>query len=111
MTPRSRKEQFIIVHVTVPTKKLAHDLGRSLVDEHLAACANLLGRSSSIYRWKGKVEEANEFVLLLKTVRSRFPSLKKRILQLHPYETPCIVSMSIEDGHDEYLKWIRESVR
>jgi periplasmic divalent cation tolerance protein len=88
----------------------ARSLAETLVKERLAACVNVLPGVESVYRWKGKVETANEVLLLIKTTRECFQSVSDRILSLHTYDTPEIVCLPIEQGLDRYLTWIRESV-
>jgi periplasmic divalent cation tolerance protein len=80
------------------------------VEEHLAACAQVVGPVSSTYRWKGKVELAVEWYCNLKTTKTRLSALKQRIRELHPYEVPEIVAIRIQDGDVDYLKWIETEV-
>jgi periplasmic divalent cation tolerance protein len=96
----------IFVYVTAPDLDTADRIGTALVEERLAACANLLPGMRSIYRWQGAVERADETVLLLKTQRSRFDALESRVRALHPYDTPCIVALPIAQGSAPYLDWI-----
>jgi periplasmic divalent cation tolerance protein len=85
-------------------------LKRNLVEEELAACCNLLGDVESIYRWKGEVEEAREVLVLIKTTASRFDELQQRVVELHSYDVPELIALSIMDGLPEYLAWLRGSV-
>jgi periplasmic divalent cation tolerance protein len=87
-------------------RKLAH----ALVERRLAACVNIIPRISSVYRWQGKVEEAEEFLLLIKTTESAFELVHQTIRELHSYELPECVALPVEDGSLEYLKWIEDSV-
>ncbi|GIL38615.1 divalent-cation tolerance protein CutA [Roseiterribacter gracilis] len=96
----------IFVYVTAPDLAAAEHIGTAIVEEGLAACANLLPGMRSIYRWKGAVERAEEIVLLLKTTPSRFDALEARVRDLHPYETPCVVALPISHGSAPYLDWI-----
>ena len=100
---------YILVYVTCTSGKEAQSIGKKLVSERLAACANILGPMHSVYRWKGKTEEAKEAVLILKTRASLFRKLSARIRTLHSYEVPCILRFDIRDGDPGYLKWILES--
>jgi periplasmic divalent cation tolerance protein len=87
-------------------KKIAH----ALVDRRLAACINLVPKIMSIYRWEGKVEEAEEYLLLIKTTAEAFPSLREAVRQLHSYDVPECIALTIDDGSEEYLNWITDSV-
>jgi periplasmic divalent cation tolerance protein len=101
----------IIVLVTCGSPGEARKIGRSLVEQRLVACANIF-RSPvhSIYRWKGKVESAKEFLVILKTSRRRFTAVERAIKSLHSYEVPEIVALPMADGSREYFDWISESV-
>lgn len=85
-------------------------LGRTLVDERLAACVNVLPVMESIYRWKGSVAQDREQQLVIKTSPDRLEALKARLLALHPYETPELLVLSVT-GSEAYLKWVGESTR
>jgi periplasmic divalent cation tolerance protein len=98
------------VTTTLPDEAAARRVAVQLVEEHLAACAQVLGPVSSTYRWKGKIEQTAEWYCNLKTTRTRLPALKKRIRELHPYDVPEIVAVPIEDGDADYLKWIEAEV-
>ena len=96
----------IVVLTTLPNAEAAAELGRSVVGEKLAACANILPALRSIYRWQGKIQDDNEVLVLLKTHRRHYERLKARILQLHPYDVPEVISLPVEQGHQAYLDWI-----
>jgi periplasmic divalent cation tolerance protein len=81
-----------------------------MVEERLAACAQVLGPVSSTYRWKGSVEQATEWYCNLKTTKAGLPALTTRIRNLHPYEVPEIVAFTIEDADAAYLQWIEAEV-
>ena len=97
---------MIFVYMTVPTPDEAHRIGRILVEERLAACANLLPGMTSIYRWQGKVEQAGEVVVIGKTRADLFDRLEARVKELHGYDCPCIVALPLSRGHAPYLDWI-----
>lgn len=99
----------IVVFVTLPSVKEAESLGRTLVEERLVACANLLPSIRSIYRWEGAVEEAEEVLVLLKSTAPRFEALRARVVELHPYACPEIIALPVAQGHAPYLRWIEES--
>ncbi len=98
--------QFIDVLVTCPDRQVASRIARTLVDERLAACANIGEAIESIYRWKDAIEEANEFPLLLKTRASLFERLSERVKSIHPYEVPCIVAMDLVAVEPAYAAWL-----
>ncbi len=102
--------EAIFVYVTAASAEEAARIGRTLVEERLAACANLLDGMRSIYRWEGKVEEAAETVLILKTERRAFDRLAARVRELHPYDCPCVVALPLVAGDAGYLRWIQEQV-
>jgi periplasmic divalent cation tolerance protein len=96
---------------TAGSKEEASYIATALVEAQLAACVNIVGPIESVYRWQGKVESAQEFLLLIKTMRSRSAAVIGRIRELHSYDLPEAIEVPIEGGSDEYLKWIAESVR
>jgi periplasmic divalent cation tolerance protein len=101
--------EYVIVLTTLPADADGRALGRTLVDERLAACVNLLPPMDSVYRWEGQVEHDTERQVIIKTARERVSALWERIRELHPYETPEFVVLSIQDGSDAYLRWLGES--
>jgi periplasmic divalent cation tolerance protein len=107
MDPKSA----IVVLVTAPTAERAAELARTLVEERLAACGNVVPGLRSIYRWEGKVEDEAEALLLLKTTRARFEALRDRVLALHPYQVPEVIALPVEAGSASYLDWIAAETR
>ena len=101
---------IIMVYVTTPTKAVALRIARAVVADKLAACANVLPGASSVYRWKGGVEEATECVLILKTCKTHFKKLETRIKVLHGYDVPCIVAVPVTAGHKPFLDWVKQGV-
>jgi periplasmic divalent cation tolerance protein len=98
------------VTTTLPDRDAANRIGRRLVEERLAACAQVVGPVSSVYWWQGEVESASEWFCHLKTTAARVDALIARIRALHPYETPQIVAVPVVEGDAAYLRWIAESV-
>jgi periplasmic divalent cation tolerance protein len=100
-----------LVISTAPPDKAA-ELARQLVEERLAACVNILPGARSIYRWQGEICDDGEAVLLMKTERERVTDLTARLVELHPYDVPEVVSLELvaDEGNPAYLKWVRESV-
>ena len=99
------------LYVTAPDAAVAERIAETLVDERLAACVNLLPDMRSIYRWEGKVERAEEIVMVVKTATDRVAAASLRIRELHPYTTPCIVALPIATGNADYLAWITAETR
>lgn len=95
-----------VVYITAHDENSAKEIGRKLVTERLAACANVLSGMTSVYRWEGKIEEAAEAVLIVKTRRDLVETVIARVRDLHEYDCPCIVSWPIEQGNPAYLQWI-----
>jgi periplasmic divalent cation tolerance protein len=95
---------------TAGSHEEAQRIARALVEQRLAACVNIVAPVESIYAWKGAVESAAEWLLLIKTTAEAFPRLRARLTELHSYETPECICITIEDGAEEYLNWIGDSV-
>jgi len=101
----------IVVLVTCGSAKEAARIARSLVEQRLAACVNVLEVPvRSIYRWKGRVESARELLLVVKSSRKQFARLERAIKKLHSYKVPEIIALPIERGAREYLAWLGESL-
>ena len=105
-----RPEDYLLALCTCPDEATARRLASLLVEDHLAACVNILPGLTSVYRWQGRTESASEWLLLIKTHRSRYPSLEQQLREHHPYELPEIVAVSISNGLPDYLRWISEAV-
>ena len=101
----------LIVLSTCGSEAEAEKIARHLVENHLAACVNLVAKIRSIYRWRGKVESAQEWLLLAKTTADKFAQVRDAIRSLHSYELPECLAISIDDGSTEYLEWIANNVK
>jgi len=99
-----------MVFVTVPDSTTAADLTRRLLDEGLVACGNIMDGVRSMYRWDGKICDDSEVLLILKTVESAVERLKKRVIELHPYDCPEVLAVPVSAGHEDYLSWVRDQV-
>ena len=99
-----------IVLTTVASGTDAVGLARTLVEERLAACVNILPPMTSVYRWQGRIEEEQEQQMLIKTTAERLPALEDRLRQLHPYDVPEFLVLRVAGGSDPYLNWVRQSV-
>jgi len=101
----------IVVLVTCGSAKEARRIARALVEGRIAACVNILPAPvESLYRWKGQVESAKEFLLVIKTTRGRFAVLEKEIRRLHSYDVPEVIALAVARGSRSYLAWLSESV-
>lgn len=95
----------------LPDEETALRVARSLVQEGLAACVNVLPPCRSVYRWQGKVEETTEWPLLVKTTSARWIALVERLRALHPYEVPEIVELSVGEVDAAYGRWAADTTR
>jgi len=96
----------IVVLTTCDSEMLAEQLARHLVEQRLAACVNILPRARSVYRWPEKIEDAAEWILLIKSRRDLFAALRAEIQKLHTYEVPEVIAIPIVDGSEAYLAWL-----
>lgn len=97
----------IMVYMTAADRGEAMRIARGLVEARLAACVNVLGAATSVYRWQGAVEEAQEVVLVAKTRAALFDKLAAEVKRLHSYDTPCIVAYPMAGADAAYLAWIK----
>lgn len=96
----------LIVLTTCETDAQAASIARTLVEERLAACVNIIPRVESVYRWQGEVVSSREKLLIVKSTAALYPQLQQRLREIHPYELPEIVAVSVANGLPEYLTWI-----
>jgi periplasmic divalent cation tolerance protein len=101
----------IVVFVTCGSEEEALKIANTLVEEHLAACANLVSPIRSIYRWEGKIWDEKECLLIIKTQKQRFEELEKKVKSLHSYSVPEIISLPIVEGSSSYLNWVVEMTK
>jgi periplasmic divalent cation tolerance protein len=99
-----------VVLITAPDAEVGARIARALVEERLAACVNLVPGLRSIYRWEGRIEEDAEVLLVVKTRSAQLGHLEQRLRQLHPYDLPELISLSISGGSTDYLEWLRREV-
>lgn len=110
-TGRALKAEFLLVVTTCADAEQGRDLATALVRERLAACVNAVPRVSSTYRWDGKIEHADECLLLIKTTRDRFEALEQAIKARSRYDLPEILAVQVDGGSAEYLRWVEASVQ
>lgn len=106
---RSTPTGIVVALVTCPTKAVARRLGAAVIRHHLAACVNVIPAVESIFFWKGRVERCPETLLVIKTTKKRFESLKRAVLTWHPYDVPEIIALPVTLGSTPYLQWVRSS--
>jgi len=102
---------YIVVMVTVANRDEAVKIVRSLLEERLIACANIFGPISSIFWWEGKIDEAREFLVFMKSHEKHFERLSERITEIHSYEVPEIIALPIIKGSPPYLEWLSDSLQ
>ena len=100
-----------IVFTTAGSEEEARKIAHHLVEQHLAACVNIIPSIESIYRWQGKVESNQEWLLLIKTSAQKFPAVRNAIKQMHSYDLPECIGINIENGSVEYLEWLDNSLK
>ena len=101
----------VMIYVTASGEEEARKIGRALVEQRLAACANVLPGVTSIYWWQGKVEEGPEASLILKTTADKVEALTARVRELHSYAMPCVVALPISGGNPDFFTWIETETR
>jgi periplasmic divalent cation tolerance protein len=106
---RMADEKLIIS--TAGSREEASRIARALVEEKLAACVNIVGPIQSVYRWEGKIDSSQEFLMLIKTTSRISGVAITRIRELHSYDLPEAIEMNIDGGSSDYLKWIRDTVK
>jgi len=98
----------IVIFVTTSSAEEATNIARTLVDEKLIACANIVPKVRSIFRWQGKICDEAESLMIIKTVAANLEAITSRVKALHSYQVPEIIALPIVGGSAEYLKWVRE---
>jgi periplasmic divalent cation tolerance protein len=101
----------IVIFVTTANKKEAQRIAEKLIKNKLAACVNIVGRVQSLFRWQGKMDKQNEYLLIIKSRKEKLRTLIKVIKAIHSYEVPEIIALSVLAGDKRYLRWIDESLR
>lgn len=100
--------RIVQVVVSVPSTRLATRMARELLEKRLCACAQTVGPITSHYQWKGKVERAREWLLVIKTRSTLLDELEAEVVRLHPYDVPEILAVPVSRGHDPYLSWLAQ---
>jgi periplasmic divalent cation tolerance protein len=105
-----RDKEVRLFYVPCPSREVALDLGKHVVEKRLAACANVWAEHTSVYEWKGLMVEESETLLLLKTTQARAEALATYLEQAHPYEVPCILQLPIAELNEPYLDWLSAQI-
>ncbi len=100
----------IVVFTMVSDKKEATKIAQSLLKERLIACANIVGPVSSLFWWEGKINKANEFLVIMKSRNNLFKKLSERVKELHSYEVPEVITLPVTEGLPSYLNWLGASL-
>jgi periplasmic divalent cation tolerance protein len=100
-----------MIYITAGSKDEAKRIGKALIGNGLAACVNIIENMTSMYVWDGKLQDANETILIVKTTKERVSDLIEKVKSLHSYDCPCIVSLPVSGGNPAFLKWVAEEVR
>ena len=103
--------EFLQITTTTDTEELAMQIAEKLVEKKIAACVQISGPITSIYEWKGKIENAEEWYCVIKTRKNLYQKVEEAIKALHPYEVPEIIALPILEGNKAYLDWITQVVR
>ncbi len=107
----AQPNDMLLVFTNLPDRDAAESLANTLIEEKVAACVNILGACTSVYRWQGVVENADEIPLLIKTTGARYAALEAVIRRLHPYELPEIIAVPLAQGLPGYLQWVADETR
>jgi len=98
-----------LAYVPCASEKEARNISKILAEEKLVACANIV-KSESMFNWEGELENSDEWIILAKTLPSKFKEVSTRVLELHSYDVPCILGIPIKEVNEEYLNWVKEQL-
>ncbi|KAM7368766.1 hypothetical protein PAMP_013073 [Pampus punctatissimus] len=99
-----------VLLINSPNEQIAKDIGRTIMERRLAASINILSRTSTMYYWKGEIQDASEILMLVKTKTSRIQQVVDYVRSVHPYANPEVLSFPVEDGSLAYMKWMDEAI-
>ncbi|KAF7457032.1 Divalent-cation tolerance protein CutA [Cryptosporidium felis] len=111
MSIEKTESSIILVYVSVPSQDKANSIAKTLVEQELCACVSIIPSVRSIYKYKEKIYDENEVIMLIKTTSHIFKKVEEKILEMHPYETPEIIATQITCGNDKYVDWIYQTIR
>lgn len=101
----------ILIYITTSSPVEARKIAEAVIADRLAACANILPAMTAICHWDGKIQSAEETVLILKTRAELFPAVEMRVRELHAYKIPCIVSWKLDQGHAPFMQWLLDETK
>lgn len=102
--------EVIMVFVTVPGARVGSRVSKGVLTSRLASCVSVIPRVRSMYWWEGKITQANEVMLVMKTTKSKYKKLERRIMELHPYQVPEIIAIPLVAGLPQYIEWVAREV-
>jgi periplasmic divalent cation tolerance protein len=108
---KNSKIMHIVIFITTSNKKEAKHIAQQLIKSKLAACVNITDKIESLFRWQGKVDQAKETLLIIKSRKEKLARIIKAVKSLHSYEVPEIIALPVIDGYKPYLNWINDSIR
>ena len=100
-----------LIYITTESHEEARAIGRTLVEERLVACVNILCPATTIFRWGGEIREGAETVLIAKTILDQVDAVTERVNRLHSYDCPCVASFSIQGGNPEFMEWVEGEIK
>lgn len=101
---------YSLIYITTSGSSESDKIARTLLEERLVACTNIIPQINSLYLWKGEIEEDNESILIAKTKQDKVEEVIKRVEEIHSYQTPCILQFEVKKGSKDYLKWMEEEL-
>jgi periplasmic divalent cation tolerance protein len=102
---------FIQVFITINDRAKAKEIAEKLLDKSLAACVQIIGPLTSLYKWEGKLIEDQEWLLIAKSNKTHYPELEKQVKAIHVYEVPEILTVTVENGNEDYLNWLNRELK
>lgn len=103
---------MIVFYIPCPDKKTAVEIGKTLLQEKLIACVNIIPGMESLYWWQGNIETSSEYILILKTLKTPEAQsiITTRVLELHPYDVPCVMTLPVLGINESYKKWLADNL-
>jgi periplasmic divalent cation tolerance protein len=101
---------YSLIYITTSESSESKKIAKILLEERLVACTNIIPQITSLYLWKGEIEEDNESILIAKTKDDKVDQVIERVKELHSYETPCILQLEVKKASEEYLQWMENEL-
>jgi periplasmic divalent cation tolerance protein len=102
---------YALIYITTSGEEESEKIAKTLLEERIVACANIIPSMKSFYWWEGEIEEDTESILFLKTRSDKLDTIIRRVKDIHSYDIPCILEISIQSGSEDYLKWLEDSLQ